>query len=81
MGGHIQDTAARGENVTVLSTCAGMIDVHAIELALEEDQEKRQAAVDEFLADFSWDKTFAAISGLIEDAIAKREKVRVAVTV
>ena len=55
--------------------------VHAIELALEEDQEKRQAAVDEFLADFSWDKTFAAISGLIEDAIAKREKVRVAVTV
>src|SRR5437868_12759954 len=55
--------------------------VQAIELALSEDSAVRRLAVDEFLADLSWDKTFAAISELIETAIAKRQNIQAAATV
>lgn len=49
--------------------------IKAIETALEEpDKAARWAQVDEFLAQNSWNETWARMCGLIDDAIAARRK-------
>ena len=48
--------------------------VRAIDEALNEDAAERRAKAEEFLATMSWDKTYEAMSELIEDAIAANEK-------
>ncbi|HTH50533.1 MAG TPA: glycosyltransferase [Pyrinomonadaceae bacterium] len=48
--------------------------VAALETALSEDAETRNARVAEFLKENSWDKTFAAMSELIDNAIAVRNE-------
>jgi UDP-galactopyranose mutase len=45
--------------------------VEAIELSLNEDSLERRAKADEFLSTISWEKTYEAMSELIDDAIAK----------
>jgi len=49
--------------------------VNALETAMNEDAEIRDAKVTEFLKENSWDKTFQAMSELIDDAIETRSGV------
>ncbi|HTH50863.1 MAG TPA: glycosyltransferase, partial [Pyrinomonadaceae bacterium] len=46
--------------------------VAALETALSEDADARNARVAEFLKENSWDRTFASMSGLIDGVIASR---------
>lgn len=54
--------------------------VEAIERAMAENAEKRQRRVNEFLADMSWDRTYRAMSELLE-TVAAGKKVAAAATV
>jgi glycosyltransferase involved in cell wall biosynthesis len=47
--------------------------VHAVEAAMAAKAGPRHAQVDAFLADRTWDRTWAAMSALIDDALAKGE--------
>ena len=49
--------------------------INALEGAMNEDPEARNAQVAEFLRENSWDKTFAAMSELIDEAIDTRSGV------
>ncbi len=44
--------------------------VEAIEISLNEDASQRRAKADKFLSTISWEKTYAAMSEFIDDAIA-----------
>jgi UDP-galactopyranose mutase len=67
-----------GENglVRIAATAEEFVD--AIEQALDEDAEERRARADEFLSAMSWEKTYEAMSDLIDDAIAANLGERVA---
>ena len=46
--------------------------VAAIEMAMRADATERQQRADRFLADVSWDTTWAAMDALVSDALARR---------
>ena len=48
--------------------------VEAVEQALGEDSASRTAAVDAFLSQTSWDRTWGRMSELIEDVVAARRR-------
>ncbi|MEO6333831.1 MAG: glycosyltransferase family 1 protein [Pyrinomonadaceae bacterium] len=53
--------------VRIAATAEEFVD--AIQSSLDEDAEERRAKVDELLATMSWEKTYQAMSDLIDDAI------------
>jgi UDP-galactopyranose mutase len=61
-----------GENGLVRIAATPDEFVAAITHALEEDREDRLSRVNEFLREISWDKTFAEMSSLIREVIARR---------
>ena len=55
--------------------------VRAIDESIKENAEERIQKAEEFLAAMSWDKTYDAMSDLIEETIVANEKRSIEVTV
>ncbi len=53
--------------------------VEAIQASMDESAAERRVRADEFLATMSWDKTYQAMSALIDDVIAEKKPVAKAV--
>src|SRR3712207_8902566 len=50
--------------------------VRAVEEALSEDADRRTERADQFLSNNSWERTWARMNELIEDAVASRRPVK-----